>query len=152
MSLPSPYNVPVASIQFEFLHYTFSEYLIVASPSINDMILKKQGQDDIVITLGGKPSSITEFYEDQFLVTFNSSTLSSVNEIEERHIYNATHIADGNTAPVVHTKAHPKLRDMASTYIKVPISDFDTALYLVLTGEYQIERVRASDGQSLALY
>jgi hypothetical protein len=43
------------------------------------------------------------------------------------------------------------LRDIASTFVEVPLSNFDIPLYLVLTGENKIEKVNSLTGDSLAL-
>jgi hypothetical protein len=142
LTLPSPYNIPSASIQFSFIILTRLEFLIIGSPSLDVMIVKHPTINDKVVSLGARPSSITALYQDNFLVTYNSTTLN------QRHMYNSSLITTENSL-TVHTKVQTWSRDIASTYIDIPIQDFNTPIYFVLFGENIIEKVNALTGSSI---
>ncbi len=120
-------------------------YLIIGSDSITNLIVKHSSLNDLILPVAFKPSSITPLRNQLFLVTYNSTTYN------QRHVFNAS-LIETSTTPIVHIKPTSSNRDMASTYIEVPISNFNVALYLVLTGENKIEKVNADSGAYLGIY
>ena len=140
--LPPPYNIPTPTILFELIAETKGRYLLIGSRNISEIIVKHDQDDDLKLPLAAAPSSVSALNGNMFLVTFNSTS------INQRHLFNASLIKT-NQAPTIHTKSQLNTRDLASTFIEVPISNFDIPLYFVLTKENVVEEVNALSGASM---
>lgn len=143
--MPPPYNIPNPLVLFEHIVETKNRYLVIGSRNITELLIKQDQEDDLKLPIAASPSSVTALQGDIFLVTFNSTT------INQRHLFNASMVKT-NQAPTIHTKSQLNTRDLASTFISVPISNFDVPLYFVLTRENVVEEVNALTGASLMLF